>query len=801
MNSAWFQVYNSTETNAASVFTASSLAGRELALNGSSAPQYLTTGYDIKYNTQLSVFAGGTSQTNYYRQTNGIITITSADYGLTLMYATALAASNAAAYYTMDGGTLRADRIGCGNGNGNNGGSPNIECWPAWGYFVFNNGTVQTRSSANNVWFENGSTFETYNGATVKIKDTQHCTSRPVTIRLAQTGVHTFDASYSDSHIVFSPSTLVTDKPGEAGTLTKIGPGNLIFTGGNRAATNNWSGDTTNSAGKVQANFNYMAGAQGSLALRDAFSPRSKLILNGGGFELVGRASATNGTFASVTIPAGGSSFAGAFNMTVPSTAGLTVGQAVSNQYLLPGTYIRRIVGSTMIGLSHISTSLVSQTSQAVTFGAADFTSEQTVSNVEFVSSASPVTVTPGGTSTLLTFGNVSGAGGLNKLGTGTLRLTGAISYAGTTAITGTLDFASSSNITLTNAITGGGTFRQSGAVTTAVIAAANSINSFVGPVVVDGGTLQFGYGLANQYRGLISAASYTINNGAMIVTARDAMNGGATYNLNGGTLRISPAGGAQCLGPLYLNGGTLVTALGCGDPWSAFFMSGNVTVTGAAPSVIRADPGLYNGVHLTFNQPADGSMRLFRVEDATGNADPDLTISANLLNSSHSSKLAGLIKTGAGTLLLSGGANIYGGATIVSNGTLLVSGSGGITGSVVTVVSGAAFGAPGTNVARVAALTLNEGAKLVWGYDGDARKAGRIEVLGTLTLPATATLDVGGTGFLYSNQTLLSAATLSGATDLSGWTITGIPLSSRAIISGNTVKLLVNRGTLIKIW
>lgn len=797
--SAWFTVYNSTETNAAAVLTASSLAGRELALVGSSTPQYLTTGYDIIYDTQLSVFSGSTSQTNYYRQTNGVITIVNADYGLTLTYSTSLAAGSAAAYYMMDGGTLRADRIGGGNGNGNNGGSPSVSSWLARSFFDFNNGTVQTRSSGNNAWFENGSTFGAYDGVTVLTKDTQRCTGKPVTVRLAQTGTHTFDASYSGSHIVLTPTSWLTDKPGEAGTLSKTGPGNLILTGGNPFATNNWSGDTTVSAGKVQAHFNYMAGAQGSAALNNAYSPHSKLILSGGGFEFVGRNNATNSTFTGVTVPAGGSSWAGAFNMTVPSTVGLSVGQAVSNQYLLPGTYIRRINSGTQIGLSHISTSMVNQTAQTVSFGAAEFTSAQTVSNVELVASSSTVTVTPGGTSTLLNFVNVSGPGGLTKAGTGALRLTGVVTYAGTNTISaGTLDFASSANVLLTNAITGGGILRQSGACTTVVIAAANNLNGFSGAVVVDGGTLQFGYGLADQYRGLNYASSYTVNSGAMIVTARDAMNSGASYNLNGGTLRISPAGGAQCLGPLYLNGGTLITARGCGDPWSAFFMSGNVTVTGSAPSFIRSEPALYNGVHLTFNMPSDGSMRVFRVEDATASADPDLTISANLLNSSHTAKLAGLIKTGAGTLLLSGSANIYGGATIVSNGTLLVSG-GGVTSSV-SVVSGAAFGAEGTNVARVAGLTLAESSKVIWNYDGDARSAGRIVVSGTLNLPVSATLEISGSGYLYSSQTLFSAETIGGATDLSGWTITGAPEKARLVVSDTEVKLLVSRGTLVRI-
>lgn len=800
-NTVFMQVNNLVEANAASVFTASALMARELALPASSSgPQYLTAGYDIKYTTQLSVLAGGNCQTNYYRQTNGVLTITSSDYGLALIDAGATVASNGAAYYTLDGGTLCADRIGCGNGNGNNGGNPDVARWPAWGFFVFNGGTVLTRSSANNVWFENGSTFGSYNGTASTVKDTQRYTGKPVTIRLAQTGSHVFNAGYTDSHIVLSPTSWVTDKPGEAGTLVKAGPGNLILTGGNPFATNNWSGDTTNLAGKIQANFNYMAGAQGSLALSSAYSPRSKLILNGGGFELVGRSSATNSVFVNVTVPRGGSGFAEAFNMTVPTTNGLTVGQAITNQYLPPGTYIRRLVGSTTIGLSHISTSLVSQAAQTVSFGAADFTSEQTISNVELVAASCPVTVTPGGSATTLNIVNVSGAGGLTKQGTGALRLTGTVAYLGKTTTTGLLDFATSSSFTLTNAVIGGGTLRQSGTGTTALIAATNGISSFNGAVVVDAGTLQMGYGLADQYRGLVSAAAYTVNSGATLVTARDAMNGNATYNINGGTFRISPAGGAQCLGPVYLNGGTMITARGCGDPWSAFFLAGNVTVTGAAPSIIRSEPALYNGVHLTFNQPADDSMRLFTVEDATGNEAPDLTIAANLLQSSHTGKRAGLIKAGAGTLLLSAGTNIYSGATIVSNGTLLVCGAGGITGSVVTVVSGATFGAFETNVARVAGLTLNEGAKLTWSYNGDVRRAGRIEVAGTLALPSTASLSIGGAGFLYTGQTLISAQAVSGSTDLNGWTIAGAPMNSHVVLVGNTVRLLVNRGTVFTI-
>jgi len=794
LNSAFWTVYNSSATNAASVLAASSMAARELALIAGAGPQYLTTGYDINYYTQLSINAGGLTQTNYYRQTNGTISIANSDYGLTLMLSNAgKPSASAAGFYILDGGTLKTDRIGVGNGNGNNN---SINSWAGTGVLEFNNGTIQTRAAAGYVWIENGSTFETYNGSGPK--DMQRNTSKPSTVRLSQNGTHTFNASFSDSSVVFSPSAQLADKPGETGTLTKTGPGNLIFTGGGLSATNTWTGDTTNTAGKVQVNYNLLAGTAGSLALNNAYSPRSKLILSGGGFELIGRSNAVFSTVSGRTLPSGGG-FAESYLVTLASTAGLVVGQAVTNSFLPAGTYIRRIISGTQIGLSHMSTGTVSQTGQTLDFGAASFTSAQTVSNVELVAAASPVTVTPGGSSTLLTFVNVSGAGGLNKAGAGTLQLTGAITFAGTNTISaGMLDFASGANITLTNAITGSGIFRQSGAGTTAVDAATASINSFSGAVVVDGGTLRQGSGSANQNRGLTSASSYTINSGAMILTARDAMSSGATYNLNGGTFRIAPGGGAQTLGPVTLNGGTMVTCQGMGGPWNAFMCNGDFAVTGTVPSVIRADPGLYNGVHLTFNTTSGPRSRVFRVEDVTGNADADLTISASLLDSSHTNVIANLIKTGAGTLLLAGGTNIYSGATIVSNGTLLV--SGGMSNSAVTVVSGAAFGTADTKVSKVASLTVAQGAKVIWKYDGGTHSAGNIVVLGALNLPSVATLDVSGTGYLYSSQTLFSATTITGATDLSGWTITGATANSRLIVDGTAVKLIVSHGTLIRI-
>lgn len=417
---------------------------------------------------------------------------------------------------------------------------------------------------------------------------------------------------------------------------------------------------------------------------------------------------------------------------------------------------------------------------------------QATVSNLTLTASATDFAVLPEGADARLTLQQVGGPGGLAKSGAGTLRLAGALTYGGPTAVAaGTLDVAGAGVTLLTNAVTGSGTFRHSGG-TTVVDAASANLNTFDGPVLVNGGTLQQGTVNNNQRRGFSSAASYTVNSGGTLVTTRDAMRDGVPSNLNGGTFKMLK--GFQFLGPLTLNGGALVTGPGQGAPYQAFALGGSVTVTGSVPSVIRAEPGLYNGVHLAFNSAA-GVLRTFRVEEVTTNAAADLTVTANLLESSHTGNSAGLIKTGAGTMLLLGGTNSYSGATVVSNGTFLVSG-GGMSNSAVTVVSGAAFGAADATVSRVAALTLEEGSTAVWRYDGAAGAAGRVDVAGALALPAAATLVVDGTGTLRSGQAVFRAGTLTGATDLAGWTLTGVPDGAYLAVAGNEVALWVRRGT-----
>ena len=131
---------------------ANTVACREFSIPvDGSGPQYLTTGFDMTLSSWINVNYGNIAYGHTYRQTNGTITIPNGGYGIVLMDATAKPAANSFGRYILDGGTLKSDRIGVADDNGNNG----ADRYAGTGIFEFNNGTVQTRTAIDAVWFGN----------------------------------------------------------------------------------------------------------------------------------------------------------------------------------------------------------------------------------------------------------------------------------------------------------------------------------------------------------------------------------------------------------------------------------------------------------------------------------------------------------------------------------------------------------------------------------------------------------------------------------------------------------------------
>ncbi len=724
---AVISVNNTSSANAGLILTATSIALNNLDLTGGGT-QFLTMNSAITLAVQLNV--GSTSGTATYRQTGGTLTTNNGTYGLTLIEA-ASANPTGTASFILDGGRVMADRIGVANGNGNNG---SVTRYAANGSFVFNSGTVQPRNGSN-TYFQNGSA-RTSSTTT----DTQLDTSKPVTISLAAAGTHEFNAT--GGSIFISPSAQVRDQAGVAGTLLKTGTGSLILTGNGPVAINDWTGASTVNAGTLAVDYNQIAGtatSSGTTALSNAYSPASQLVLNGGNFTLTGRPNA------SASSQTGRSMNAGSYNLTVTSTAGLVVGQAVTNANLPAGTYIRRITNATTVELNAMITGTTNVSGQQFDFAAANFTNSQTINSVSLQQSGT-VTVNPAGDSTVLTFGAVSGAAGFTKAGTGILRLTGPLSYTGTTTLSaGTLEVAPASGTsTLAGSLVGSGAFLKTGLGTTII---GGTGNTFAGALSVTGGTLQIGNAAVTNAatQALGSVASVNVGAGANLVFKNSsAINAGAPITLAGtiSTDVTGVSGGngfVTALGPLTMSGGSLIANLGANNTsFQSYALGGDVTVSGASPSTISAAAGsTQNGIHLAW---VTGTTRVFNVADVTSSAATDLSVSAPLINATSSLAASGLRKTGLGTMLISS-TSTYSGATQVAAGTLVVNGQLANT-SGVTVDAGATLGGSGV----ISALATVNGTLSPGNSPGEI-------TLASLALGSTATTLIEITGTARASQ------------------------------------------------
>lgn len=444
---------------------------------------------------------------------------------------------------------------------------------------------------------------------------------------------------------------------------------------------------------------------------------------------------------------------------------------------------------------------------------------------ITLTTTVSPASVTVNNTSknyTIAGAGTLAGAMTLAKSGTNTLTLGTANTFSGVVTVNGgILNLAPPSTVTMANQFTGTGVgFRKSGASTLIISGGSKRhIDYWCGSVAVEGGILQFGTSASVTYSGFYRASAYTVNSGASIeMIGQSTLRYDVPWTVNGGTIKST---GYNPVGPLTLNGGILEAVNGLNGTYRAIALNGHVTVIGSVPSVIRQTGSSNIGIHLGVNTSIP--VKTFDVADVTGDTNADLTVSA-ILCDSQTWKTCGLLKAGAGTMVLEA-ANWYTGSTTVNAGTLLVSGSlnsstvnvnnGGTllvsssslltSSALVTVTSNGTFGAAGTVATSVTNLTFAEGAKVSWTYDGGARTAGLVNVTGTLTLPAKATVNLAGTGVLRTGMVLFSATAgaVAGATDLSGWTFENKPGndSVHAVLIDKQVVLRVSRGTTVSVW
>ncbi len=521
--------------------------------------------------------------------------------------------------------------------------------------------------------------------------------------------------------------TGITETTAGTGRLEKTGAGTLVMN-----TANNHTGGTyihegvfvfgnTLALGPQPSNdpsFNQLTidnGAELRLTLGGAF--RRNVNIGTGG-AVLGATTSTNiayrnGVLANVTGQSGGVTVASGVNgfggnntftgsVIVQAGAVAAISRdanlgAAANQLFLNGGTLRVEDGVDITGNGGTSTSTVLATfttNRQINLGAGTNTIEvknYADTNPSFDTSTSNPVVPAGGRpashmNTLTVGGAISGAGALVKAGDGTLVLTNTgNSYSGGTIINGgvlsssdpaALGLATSSmTINPTGVLQATGSYTTSRAVSLGGSGGANS-----------GGTLDITSGAAVTRSGVISGT-------------------GSLTKIGSGTLTLS--GVNTYTGETFIN-------------------SGRVNITNNQALGQQPTPGsslyavhLANGVTLGYSFSNSANSR--QVELAGGAATVDVAGGFSQQQNGLVYGAGGLIKTGAGTQLLTN-ANTYSGGTTINGGVLQVNNSTGSgTGSgAVTVNSGgtlsglptaAGFAAPGTISGSVA---VNSGGTVV---------------------------------------------------------------------------------------
>jgi autotransporter-associated beta strand protein len=227
--------------------------------------------------------------------------------------------------------------------------------------------------------------------------------------------------------------------------------------------------------------------------------------------------------------------------------------------------------------------------------------------------------------------GTIGGtAGGINKLGAGTMSLQGANTYTGATnVVAGVL------------AIGTGGSTQTSSTIT-----------------VSSGATLRLDRGDTWGNHQATASSPIVVNQGGTLAS-NGAFNTIVNPTLNGGTIT--------------LNGGSNAS-------YPALAIKGTLTAGGTAASTINVGTGSNNFINIGPSGTA-GTL-IVDVADATASTATDLTINSvlqNNWNAAGSVQIASILqKTGAGTLNLApaGGGNTFTGGLTVSNGLVLLTGT-----------------------------------------------------------------------------------------------------------------------------
>lgn len=460
---------------------------------------------------------------------------------------------------------------------------------------------------------------------------------------------------------------------GVAGTLTN-GPGFIgVITAGARGPTNLvWVGNATANLWDTLVSTNWLnAGTLDQFVSGDTVR-----------FDATGAANPSVAIVGSVT-PAvvmvdaatdytfgGTGTISGNGGLTKTNTGTLTV--LTANDYTGPTVVEQGVLEVSTLGASGLASGVGASGSDPANLvlqdGALRYLGGNSTSDRGVTLADAGAAIGVANSATTLTLGGtLAGPGGLTKTGPGTLALTGMGGYEGVTTLSeGTLQVGSAVSALGANAIHfNGGTLRLAVggqpnyphaleiAADSGLISAGGNNNILSGPWS----------GAATLHVGIASGGVLTINR-----AFTESFTGAIALGASAGLLRFNSGGSDPCKGSPH-----------------ATFDLGTGTV-----ALVNRNGGTYGTLEYYLGALAGGPDTQLRGSENTGVGNAyvigdnhlDTTFAGSIRNGAGgASALVTLIKSGSGTLTLSG-VNTYGGGTIISNGVLALSGAGSIASS-----------------------------------------------------------------------------------------------------------------------
>lgn len=377
----------------------------------------------------------------------------------------------------------------------------------------------------------------------------------------------------------------------------------------------------------------------------------------------------------------------------------------------------------------------------------------------------------------------ISGSGSLTQLGAGTLIITGANTYSGTTSISqgtlalsgagslassshvivdGTLDI-SATNGTSIQSLSGSGSVLL-GSETLSIIAASDSFSGIIsgtGGIVLNGGTeILTG---ANTYSGPTIVNAGTLELGAASITNDITDNGTVGFESSSGTVMSGVISGSGNLS--QLGGTTTITAIQAFTGVTTI-SAGTLALSGNG-AISSSRSVVDNGTFSISGAAAGVSIQSLSGVGTVALGGQTLT----LTNASGS--FSGSI-TGAGGLTLASGqetlsgTNTYGGETTIQNGVLLLAGSQSLsTGTTVDISSQGKL-----DISQISAGTGTSDAYAASIEIGSLAGSGSIVVgangLNLSNAADTFSGSISGTGGLEISG---GTETLTGNNTYTGWT------------------------------